>query len=109
MQRYLFPQLIAFLLMFIGWLIVIGGTILSALYINKTSVLALLSFLPRPLLQKLIALPEWLFFTPAGLVLLLGLLLVGIGHILQVGVESARNSYEAVAMLDMVRIRTTPY
>jgi hypothetical protein len=109
MNRYGLQNVIAFLLIFIGWLVALGGSTLCIIYISKPSMLSHLGFLPKALLQKIGSTPDWLFFTPVGVCVLLGLLIVGIGHILQVCIENARNSYETVEMLDMIRVRTAPY
>ena len=109
MNRYVLPQTIAFLLMFTGWLVTIGGSALCILYINKPSLLNQLGFLPKVFLQKLGTTPDWFFFTPVGICILFGLLVVGVGHILQVCVDNARNSHEALAMLDIISGRSAHY
>ena len=102
MPRYLFTHVIALLLTMTGWLIATGGTFITYRYLNKNT---LMTMLPGSIKPYLLHLPDWFFLTPSVVVLLLGLIILGLGHLLLIGVENARFSSESSQLLDMVRVR----
>lgn len=102
MPPYLLAQIISIILVIIGWVIAFGGSYGAYVFINKTNLAA---WLPDTLSTRINLLPEWAFYGPAAIVFLMGLIILGIGHILLVSVYNARYGAESAQLLDMVRMR----
>jgi len=102
MPNYLFSQMISITLIIIGWVITTAGSYLGYFYFTK---LKLSTWLPSTLNTKLSTLPDWLFYTPAATIFLTGIIILGIGHILLVGIDNARYGAENSQLMDMVRMR----
>ncbi len=103
MPRYIITQLVAVLTIITGWSILLGGSTLTYLWIDKGMVLAVL---PATAAAIVNALPNYVFIIPTACVFIVGLVVAAIGHILHVSLGNAaypvddvvadnrRNSYD---------------
>ncbi len=102
MPKYLFSQIISFFLIVVGWIVTLGGGYAGYIYFNK---IMLIGLLPSVYSNKLELMPEWVFYSPAAIAFLFGLLILGVGHNLLVSVDNARFGAENSQLLEMVRMR----
>ncbi len=102
MPRYIISQVVAFTTIIVGWTVLIGGSTLAYLWIDKATIVALL---PATMSAVVTAFPNYVFLTPAACVFVFGLLIAAIGHTLHVSLGSAQYPGEDGA----VDSRRNPY
>jgi len=94
MPRYIIAQVVAFTTIIIGWSILIGGSTLAYLWIDKTVIVAIL---PATISAMVNALPNYVFLAPVACVFIFGLLITAVGHTLHVSLGSAQYPGEDMA------------
>ncbi len=103
MPRYIITQIVAVFTIITGWSILVGGSTLTYLWVDKAVVLAVL---PATAAAIVSALPNYVFLIPTVCVFIIGLVVAAIGHILHVSLgnvaypaddvvaDNRRNSYD---------------
>ena len=73
MPRYIIAQVVAVVTILIGWSVLVGGSILAYIWIDKAAVVALL---PATLSTLINAMPNYVFLVPAACVFIFGFVVV---------------------------------
>ncbi len=102
MPNYIIAQIISLLIMFIGWIIIVGGSFVSIIYITKAKMLAVLPAQVGILVSRV---PELVFYLPVAGFVIIGLLIVALGHLLQTSIDNSKYSAESVQILELMRVK----
>jgi len=94
MPRYIFAQIISVITILVGWSVLVGGSILAYLWVDKAVVIAMM---PATLSTLVNSLPDYVFLIPTAFVFVFGLIITAVGHILHVSLGNASYPAEDVA------------
>ncbi|VAW80420.1 hypothetical protein MNBD_GAMMA12-2860 [hydrothermal vent metagenome] len=97
MPRYIITQVVAVLTIMTGWSILVGGSTLTYLWIDKAIVIAVL---PATAAMIVNALPNYVFLIPTVCVFIIGLVIAAIGHILHVSLANAAYPVDDVVVAE---------
>jgi len=92
MPHNIIAQMVALVTIIVGWIVLVGGSTLAFIWIDKA---AIMSMLPSQA-TLLSTIPNYVFWVPAVCVFVVGLVIAAIGHTLQVTVSGAQHPVEDV-------------